>query len=82
MGRDLYAEDEKLVLDLKKKMVSDIITILKEKGYSENNVAVGDKYRFELAYDTVLLNNTHPDWVKVDSLLEAVRDAYHVLPTV
>lgn len=75
---DLYAKNEKALWQLHEQIVTDIRTVLKEKGYTDGRPA--KSYEFEILPDRLLIEGRHTDNISVDNLLRYLRDAYHVLP--
>ena len=65
-------------------MVNEILDILRSKGYSTGEIAYapGSRNSFELCYDRLLINGSHPDNLSTDEILQSVRSAMHVLSQV
>ena len=78
---DAFAEYWKKVKDLREEMVNEILAILHSKGYNTGEIAhiPGSGNSFELCYDRLLINGSHPDNLSTDELLQSVRSAMHVL---
>ena len=74
---DLYAKNEKALWVLHEQIVSDIRTVLNEKGYVSGEVS--HNYTFELMSDRLLINDRHTDHISTDELLKCLRDTYYVL---
>lgn len=62
-------------------MVNEILDILRSKGYSTDEIAYvpGSRNSFELCYDRLLINGSHPDNLSTDEILQSVRSAMHAL---
>lgn len=78
---DAFVEYQKKVKDLREEMVNEILAILHSKGYNTGEIAhiPGSGNSFELCYDRLLINGSHPDNLSTDELLQSVRSAMHVL---
>ena len=81
---DAFVEYWKKVNGLREEMVNEIIDILHSKGYNTGEIAhiPGSGNSFELCYDRLLINGSHPDNLSTDELLQSVRSAMHVLSQV
>lgn len=81
---DAFVEYWKKVNGLREEMVNEILNILHSKGYSTGEIArvPGSGNSFELCYDRLLINGSHPDNLSTDELLQSVRSAMHVLSQV
>lgn len=77
---DLYAKNERALRELHDEIVSDILTVLNEKGYTSGSVQYND--RFDILSDRLIINGYHTDQITADNLLKYLRDAYHVFPKI
>ena len=81
MYKDTFAEYQKKVSALREEMVNEIRAILHSKGYSvgETVYIPGSGKTFEICYDRLLINGSHPDNLSTDELLQGIRSAMHAL---
>lgn len=77
---DKYAENEKLLWNLHKKIVNDIKDALAEKGYGVGDKVFGETVTFDILNDRLLINVYHTDNLSADELLKALHDAMTVIP--
>ena len=77
---DAFVEYRKKINSLREEMVNEILAILHSKGYNTGEIAYvpGSEKTFELGYDRLLINESHPDNLSTDELLQNIRSAMHV----
>ena len=81
---DLYAKNEKALRQLRDELISDIRTVLKEKGYTSGSVraywGVTPGCEFYIESDRLIIDNVNAEHILVDDLVKHLRNACHVLP--
>ena len=78
---DFYANYTKEANDLRDKIVNAIREVLtQDKGYQVGDILHVGANEIEIMYDRILVDETHTDHLRIEELLNVLRNCYHVIP--